>query len=45
MHWIKPLPKSQTEPKCGCVFSVMGYVLFICPRHKPKPKPRKPPTK
>jgi hypothetical protein len=31
-RWIKP--QANTEPGCGCVYSVMGYLLAVCPKHE-----------
>lgn len=35
-NWVKPLSDKQTQPACGCVFSIMGYALFLCPKHDKK---------
>lgn len=32
-RWIKPLSKDQAEPDCGCVTSITGTELYICPTH------------
>ena len=30
-RWIKPLNKP--EKACGCVYSIVGYALYLCPKH------------
>jgi len=24
------------ELKCGCVYSIVGYALYLCPKHDPE---------
>lgn len=30
--WFRP--KQKPEKVCGCVYSLVGYLLYACPKHE-----------